>query len=112
ERDGYLDVNVCEWGIPGDVEPGVHWAMLRNRGVDAPGHFDNVTAGAGLVPPGNRWNLIYDFSAAWADFDEDGWMDLYVVGDLRTSRMYWNNGDGTFAENTIDAGMGIEEAGM
>jgi len=112
DRDGYLDIYVCEWGPTNGAERALHSVLLHNLGARAPGHFENVTAAAGLVqPPAGRAQQT-GFSAAWADFDGDGWPDLYLVSDFGQSRMYWNNGNGTFTEGTAAAGLGLEEFGM
>ena len=39
------------------------------------------------------------------DFDNDGWPDLFVVGDFGRSKLFWNNKDGTFTECTRDCGI-------
>ena len=39
---------------------------------------------------------VYDFSSIFFDLNSDGWTDLFIVGDFGTSRVYFNNGDGTF----------------
>lgn len=121
DRDGYLDVYVCEWGPANAAEWGLHSVLLRNRGSVAPGHFENVTTAAGLLqsPALKPFHVNPDgkpqqttFSAAWADFDEDGWPDLMLVADFGASRMYWNNGNGTFTEGTVASGAGLDENGM
>ncbi len=64
--------------------------------------------------------------AAWGDFDNDGWQDLYVVGAagpltmtddevasaLTHSRLFRNNGDGTFTDVTMSTGVGFKGWGM
>jgi hypothetical protein len=42
----------------------------------------------------------------------DGWPDLVIAGDFSTSRLFWNNGDGTFVDVTVAAGVGTDENGM
>src|SRR5207244_2546143 len=86
------------------------------------GHFVDVSAAAG-IPPG-RWGSM----AAVADFDRDGFLDLYVVrmGDQEAttprpnyaatngvpSTLYRNNGDGTFTDVTRHARVGNPGWGM
>lgn len=119
DRDGYLDIYVCEWGPTSEFP--LHSVLLHNLGAKSPGHFENVTVFAGLLqspalksfyvnPAGKPQQTA--FSAAWADFDGDGWPDLALVGDFGTSRLYWNNGNGTFTEGAQAAGLGLDEFGM
>ena len=112
DLDGYLDVYVCEWGPVGPEELNLHSVLLRNLGIGNPAHFENVTEAAGLLQPPPGIDSQYLFSSAWADFDQDGWTDLYLVADFYSSRMYWNNGDGTFTQATGVSGLGEEEFGM
>jgi hypothetical protein len=111
DRDGYLDVHVSEWGVPSTTEDAKHSVLLRNRGAAAPGHFENVTSRAGVQQP-RIGTVHHGFSSAWADFDDDGWPDLALVGDFNTSQFFWNNGNGTFTEQGRAAGVGLDENGM
>jgi len=72
DRDGHLDLYLTNFG------PDQLW---RNQGADKTGRvtFENITASAGLGAPG--WSS----SAAFLDFDGDGWLDLYVVSYVRFS---------------------------
>ena len=52
-----------------------------------------------------------------ADFDEDGWPDIYVACDSTPSLLFMNNHDGTFREEGVLRGVafnddGMEQAGM
>ncbi|HXI39168.1 MAG TPA: CRTAC1 family protein, partial [Bryobacteraceae bacterium] len=67
------------------------------------GTFTDVTEHAGLAGRG------YSMGAAAADFDNDGWTDLYVTG-FNHNFLYHNNGDGTFADVTERAGVGGRDA--
>lgn len=68
--------------------------LMRNNGN---GTFTDVTDQAGIDAKG------FGLSAAWFDYDEDGWPDLYVANDYTDpDHLYRNNGDGTFAEVTAD----------
>lgn len=112
DLDGFLDIYVSEWG-PGDPdEHHLHSVLLRNRGKEAPASFENVTQEAGLVQPLAGIEQQHGFSSAWADFDGDGWPDLALIADFGSSRLYWNNGNGTFTEGTDAAGVGLDEFGM
>jgi len=103
DLDGYLDIHVTEWlpSIPG------HARLLHNRGAAQPGYFDDVTTAAGVGQLG-----INGFASAFVDLDGDDWPDLLVSGDFGTSRLYWNDGDGTFTDGTVAAGVGTDENGM
>ena len=63
--------------------------LLRNNGN---GTFTDVTEEAGLLDPVNS------ISASWADYDNDGWLDLFICCERQTSRLYHNLGNGTFEE--------------
>ena len=70
--------------------------LWRNRGD---GTFADVTDKAGVGYPG--WGM----GAVAADFDGDGWTDLYVTC-FGPNHLYRNNGDGTFTDVTAKAGVG------
>ena len=63
--------------------------LLRNDG----GHFSDVAREAGVDNPTGR-----SLSAAWADFDGDGWPDLYVANDVSDNALFRNLGSGRFAD--------------
>lgn len=69
--------------------------LLRN---DGGGKFTDVTEQAGLMGSG------YDIGVAVADYDNDGFPDLFVAGVGRNT-LYHNNGDGTFTDVTARAGL-------
>ena len=71
-------------------------SLLRN---DGNGVFTDVTREAGLLTPLNS------IAAAWADFDNDGWLDLFVCCDRQPNRLYRNKGDGTFEDVAGRAGV-------
>ncbi|MGA2807785.1 MAG: CRTAC1 family protein [Terracidiphilus sp.] len=92
-NDGHPDVLVLRgawWGKFG-MYP---LSLLRNNGD---GTFDDVTEEAGLLTAGPTQ------TAAWADYDGDGWLDLFVgheskPGDVHPCQLFHNNHDGTFTE--------------
>src|SRR5439155_16126167 len=76
-------------------DPSFFNRLYRNRGDWT---FDDVTLKAGLQGEG------YSIAAAAADFDNDGFTDLFVAGVNRNS-LYRNRGDGTFENVTAKAGV-------
>lgn len=119
DQDGYLDIFVAEYiepwmnvlGTTGPVS-----RLLRNRGALQPGYFDDATIVAGVVQngiPGYRAG-VYPHTPRFTDLDRDGWPDLVIASDFDESRLYWNNGDGTFTDGTAGSGFatGRTEMGM
>jgi hypothetical protein len=65
--------------------------------------FTDVTTAAGLGLP--HWNT---YGAAFGDYDNDGWLDLYILNreiDLYSNFLYRNQGDGTFEEVSVACGV-------
>ncbi|MBM4364245.1 MAG: CRTAC1 family protein, partial [Deltaproteobacteria bacterium] len=108
DADGWVDLFVMEW-LPIGSTPS-HTRLLRNRGGEGPGTFEDVTAAAGVTMPTGQGNATY--SAHFVDLDEDGRLDLAVGSDFGSSRLFWNRGDGTFEDGTQAAGVGTDENGM
>ena len=105
----------CQWkGInvmcgPRGLKPGVN-ALYHNNGD---GTFSDVSQKSGI----RNATACYGFTSLTADFDHDGWPDIYVACDSTASLLYHNNHDGTFAEIGKKAGVaynedGSEQAGM
>jgi hypothetical protein len=65
---------------------------------DGKGHFTDVTDKAGLAGSG------YDIGVAVADYDNDGYEDIFVAGVYKNT-LYHNNGNGTFTDVTAKAGL-------
>jgi hypothetical protein len=133
-RDGHLDLFVsnyvrfsfehapvpganvnCNWkGIPVECGPrglptGRH-SLYRNNGD---GTFTDVSQQAGIASATES----YGMTVVAADFDEDGWPDIYVACDSTPSLIFMNNHDGTFREEGVVRGValsddGAEQAGM
>jgi hypothetical protein len=80
---------------PDKTSPDYWNRLYRNNGD---GTFTDVTAEAGLQ--GTR----YGMGVAVADYDNDGWEDLYIT-NLDSNTLYHNNGDGTFTDVTEKAGV-------
>jgi FG-GAP-like repeat/ASPIC and UnbV len=92
-NDGYMDIFIPRgaW-LSYPVRP----TLLRNNGDRT---FTDVTREAGLLDPVNS------ISASWADYDNDGWLDLFVCCERQADRLYHNRGDGTFEEVSAKAGL-------
>jgi hypothetical protein len=133
-RDGHLDLFVsnyvrfsfehapvpgenvnCNWkGIPVECGPrglptGRH-SLYRNNGD---GTFTDVSRQSGVAAATDS----YGMTVVAADFDEDGWPDIYVACDSTPSLLFMNNHDGTFREEGVMRGValsddGAEQAGM
>ena len=71
--------------------------LLRNKGD---GTFEDVTAKAGL----NGAALGFSFGVAVADYDNDGFDDIFIC-NAGTNTLYHNNGDGTFTDVTASSGL-------
>ena len=72
--------------------------LFRNRGE---GRFTDVSEPSGVA----RAELSYGLGVLTADFDDDGWPDVYVANDGEPSHLFWNNRDGTFTEDGLAAGV-------
>jgi hypothetical protein len=134
DRDGKLDLFVsnyvifnprsvpragasasCDYkGVPVSCGPkGLpygHHSLYRNNGD---GSFTDVTAASGI----GKVEGGYGLTAVAADFDNDGWPDIYVACDSTPSMLFRNNHDGTFSEEGLERGValsedGLEQAGM
>lgn len=100
DNDGWMDVYLVNSG-PSDFytpKTPIKNALYRNNGD---GTFTDVTDKAG-VACGQMGN--FGMGAAAADFDGDGWQDLYVT-NYGTNVLFHNNGNGTFANVTDKAGV-------
>ena len=93
--------------------------LYRNLGN---GKFEDVSERTGIaVPRGpadpafakTNWRPVgsYGMGAAAADFNNNGWPDIYVACDTAPSLLYRNNRDGTFSESGIAAGCAFNEDG-
>jgi hypothetical protein len=82
-------------GLPGEADH-----LFRNRGD---GTFEDVSKRAGLDDPGH----MYGLQAVWADYDNDGWPDLYVPNDGQPNFLYHNKHDGTFEEVGLMSGAAL-----
>ena len=83
--------------------------LYRNRGD---GTFEDVSTKAGIAVGKN-----YGFTPLVADFNNDGWPDIYVANDSTPSLLFLNNRNGTFTESGVLSGVaynddGREQSGM
>jgi len=107
DNDGNLDVLL----LRGGWENPMRLSLLRNRGD---GIFDDVTVSSGLSQP------IACESAAWGDYDNDGFVDVFLCGEYlppigdpaatardqrNRCRLYHNRGNGTFVDVAATAGI-------
>ena len=99
----------CNWkGIPvhcgpRGLPPGTA-SLYRNNGD---GTFTDVTGASGV----GKAKGSYMLTAAAADFDNDGWPDIYVACDSTPSLLFHNNGDGTFREVGLLSGVALNQDG-
>lgn len=128
-RDGHLDLFVSNYlafdiekvprtggagscnyyGVPVNCGPrglphGRH-SLYRNNGD---GSFTDVSVESGIAAPDGGYGL----TVVAADFNNDGWPDIYVACDSTPSLLFVNNGDGTFREEAIERGVALSEDGM
>ncbi|HEX8688366.1 MAG TPA: CRTAC1 family protein, partial [Pyrinomonadaceae bacterium] len=84
--------------------PGAGDSLYHNNGD---GTFTDVSKRAGVSDPQG----FYGLGVLCADFDEDGWTDVYVANDSTPNFMYRNQGDGTFKEVGFVSGTAVNENG-
>jgi hypothetical protein len=105
-NDGLLDIFLVNGGHVSattaesfDRSNPRYWNRLYRQNKD--GSFTDVTDAAGLAHVGNG---NYGMGVAVADYDNDGWPDLFVTSYGKNT-LYHNNGDGTFSDVTQKAGV-------
>jgi hypothetical protein len=74
--------------------------LFHNRGD---GTFEEVAQKAGVDDPGHRFGM----QALWADFENDGWPDLYVANDTGANYLYRNKHNGTFEDIGLMSGAAL-----
>src|SRR5438874_1514130 len=100
DNDGDPDLYVTFGVNTGSPVQGI---LYRNNGN---GTFHDVTTQSGAV------NIANALGATWADYDNDGFLDLYVVNSSnRANRLFHNNGDGTFTDVASTVGVEAKKGG-
>jgi len=95
DNDGDLDLYVTNVNSQADV-------LYRNNGD---GTFTDVTQEAGVVNTNNGREVTF------GDFDNDGYLDIYVANTPQANILFHNNGNGTFTDITQMAGVGCVKPG-
>jgi hypothetical protein len=122
DNDGKLDLfvaNYVDWSVEKDQfcsldgknksyctpqsYKGQSSTLYHNKGN---GSFENVTQRAGLNDPTSK-----SLGVALLDYNSDGWLDLFVANDTEPNKLYKNNGNGTFTDEAVAAGVAFSEAG-
>jgi hypothetical protein len=94
-NDGWPDI-----AIANDTWP--NFLFLNNHD----GTFKDVFSDLGLGRQ-RRWNYEAGMGIDAADVDGDGYLDVYITHlDFELNRLYHNNGDGTFTDDTYSSGIG------
>jgi hypothetical protein len=95
---------IIGYGHPRSYE-GTADVLFSNNGD---GTFTNVADTAGLVNPSEGRGM----AAVAFDYDNDQFPDIYVANDTGRNFLYHNNGDGTFADESLFLGVGYDENGV
>ncbi len=121
DRDGLLDLFLCSyvnWTPSGDLFAtldGTHKTYARPDEYTGgqcrlfrqqAGRFVEVSAAAGVAVPNAK-----ALGVALCDFDRDGWIDLAVSNDTVPNFLFHNQGNGTFKEVAVQAGVAVAEGG-
>jgi len=122
DRDGWLDLfvtayvdyragtrkpclsaaGVADYCGPENYAPETH-RLFHNRGN---GTFENVSGKSGILAEAGS-----GLGAVAADFDRDGWPDIYVANDQMRKLLWMNQRDGTFRDNGLMSGTAFDAAG-
>ena len=126
DSDGYIDLYVANYvdfdlenpvttgpfcsyrGFPVACGPrGLKGSRDRLYHNNGDGTFADVTDAAGRLDA----REFYGLGVVWGDYDNDGDLDLYVANDSNPSYLYQNQGDGTFRDVALEAGVAYSEDG-
>ena len=130
DRDGCLDLAVVsyvdftlethrecsEGGLPAYCHPDAYGGVPdRLYAGRCDGTFEDASAASGIAV--DDPNESKGLGVLWTDFDDDGWIDLYVSNDSTRNFLWRNLGDGRFEEVGVTTGVafneeGVTEAGM
>ncbi|MBI1761356.1 MAG: CRTAC1 family protein [Acidobacteria bacterium] len=121
DKDGKLDLFVCnyvDWQLEKDLNcsldgtnksyctpesyKGQPSRLYRNTG----GKFEDVSEKAGIFDPTSK-----AMGVAITDYNKDGWPDVFVSNDTQPNKLYKNNGNGTFSETAVTAGIAFSDEG-
>jgi enediyne biosynthesis protein E4 len=121
DKDGKLDLFVCnyvDWQLENDLHctldgtnksyctpesyKGQPSRLYRNTGSK----FEDVSEKAGVFDPTGK-----AMGVAILDYNKDNWPDIFVSNDTQPNKLYKNNGNGTFAETAVTAGIAFSEEG-
>jgi hypothetical protein len=94
-----LPVQCGPRGLPGSGDSLFH----NNRD----GTFTDVAVQAGVADPAGRFGM----GVAWCDFNDDGYVDLYVANDTGPNFLYRNNRNGPFTDGGVASGTALSENG-
>ena len=105
----------CTWkGVPVNCGPrGLPTGFVQLFHNNGGGTFTDVSRVSGVAAASGA----YPMTAVAADYDNDGWPDIYVACDSTPSWLFRNQHDGTFREEALERGIalsedGLEQAGM
>src|SRR5438034_1438861 len=123
DKDGRLDLvvaNYVTWSPEADLyctmdgksksyctPESYKGASIRLWHNNGDGTFSDVTKQAGLYEPTSK-----TLGIAILDFDNDGWPDILISNDTQPNKLYRNNGNGTFTEKAVVAGVAFSEDGV
>ena len=121
DKDGRLDLfvgNYVDWHIENDLHctldgtnksyctpesyKGSSPRLYHNTG----GKFEDVTEKAGMLDA-----TCKVMGVAITDYNQDGWPDVFAANDTQPNKLYKNNGNGTFTESGVTAGVAFSEEG-
>lgn len=101
-NDGFLDFYLANYEYNVNDNEHQHLNQLYKNNGD--GTFENIT-----ISSSTGDSIQMSFQGLWFDYDNDGFLDLYVINDryIFNNTLYRNNGDETFTDVTDLAGLGM-----